>query len=68
MSRRSDKSGKNIFDREKKKSGRPSKGGQPKQNQGVRNEMEGGEGDFEEKVLIIIKEGNWEELEMAAVD
>ena len=30
--------------------------------------MEGGEGDFEEKVLIIIKEGNWEELEMAAVD
>jgi hypothetical protein len=32
MSRRSDKSGKNIFDKEKKKSGRPSKGGQPKQN------------------------------------
>jgi hypothetical protein len=30
--------------------------------------MEGGEGDFEEKVLTIIKEGNWEELEMAAVD
>ncbi len=54
--------------RKKKKSGRPSKGGQPKQNQGVRNEMEGGEGDFEEKVLTIIKEGNWEELEMAAVD
>jgi hypothetical protein len=30
--------------------------------------MEGGEGEFEEKVLVIIKEGNWEELEMAAVD
>jgi hypothetical protein len=30
--------------------------------------MEGGEGDFEEKVMSIIKEGNWEELEMAAVD
>lgn len=30
--------------------------------------MEGGEGEFEEKVLGIIKEGNWEELEMAAVD
>jgi len=30
MSRRSDRSGKNIFDKEKKKTGRPSKGGQPK--------------------------------------
>ena len=30
--------------------------------------MEGGEGNFEEKVLAIIKEGNWEELELAAVD
>lgn len=29
-SRRSDKSGKNIFDKDKKKMGRPSKGGQPK--------------------------------------
>jgi hypothetical protein len=30
--------------------------------------MEGGEENFEEKVLAIIKEGNWEELELAAVD
>ena len=30
--------------------------------------MEGGEGDCEEKVMGIITEGNWEELEMAAVD
>jgi hypothetical protein len=30
--------------------------------------MEGGEGEFEEKVLSIIHEGNWEDLEIAAVD
>lgn len=30
--------------------------------------MEGGEGEFEEKVLTIIQEANWEELEIAAVD